>query len=147
MKHGLPESLVLAVCEQESDWKPWAVRYEPGFMSKYVAPLYTNRKIDATEAYCRSMSWGLMQVMGQVARENGFNGAFLPELCDPEAGLEIGCIVLKGKLDGAGGDLQRGLLAWNGGGSLSYPMQVLAKRSKYEVSNHDTVQQAAAGET
>src|SRR6267142_5325096 len=39
--HGLEPALVCAVIEQESAWNPWAVRYEPGFLSRYVAPLYT----------------------------------------------------------------------------------------------------------
>ena len=29
----------VAVVEQESGWNPWAMRYEPAFFSKYVAPL------------------------------------------------------------------------------------------------------------
>lgn len=72
--HNLPPELVCAICEQESSWNPFAIRYEPAFMSKYVAPLFTNNKIDATEAYARAISWGLMQVMGQAARECGFHG-------------------------------------------------------------------------
>jgi len=60
--HSLDPSLVCAVVEQESGWNPWAMRYEPAFFSKYVAPLYTNNKIAATEAYSRGFSWGLMQV-------------------------------------------------------------------------------------
>jgi len=66
--NSLDPALVCAVVEQESVWNPWAIRYEPLFFSKYVAPLYTNNKIAATEAYSRGFSWGLMQVMGQVAR-------------------------------------------------------------------------------
>src|ERR1700737_5169749 len=86
---GLQPALVCAVIEQESAWNPWAVRYEPGFLSRYVAPLYTAGKLSATEAYTRSMSWGLMQVMGQVAREFGFAANSLPELCDPATGMEF----------------------------------------------------------
>ena len=73
------------------------MRYEPAFFSKYVAPLYTNNKIAATEAYSRGFSWGLMQVMGQVARETGFDALFLSALCDPEQGLAVGCKVLRKK--------------------------------------------------
>ena len=61
---SLDPALVCAVVEQESAWNPWAIRYEPAFFSKYVASLYTNNKIAATEAYSRGFSWGLMQVMG-----------------------------------------------------------------------------------
>jgi soluble lytic murein transglycosylase-like protein len=104
---SLDPALVCAVVEQESAWNPWAMRYEPAFFSKYVAPLYTNNKIAATEAYSRGFSWGLMQVMGQVARENGFDALFLSALCDPEQGLAVGCKVLRKKFDAMTGDTTR----------------------------------------
>jgi len=128
---SLDPALVCAVVEQESGWNPWAMRYEPAFFAKYVAPLYTNNKVSASEAYARGFSWGLMQVMGQVAREHGFDPLFLSTLCDPEQGLEIGCKVLRRKLDSMAGDTTRGLLAWNGGANLAYPAQVLTRKSNY----------------
>lgn len=128
---GLDPGLVCAVVEQESGWNPWAMRYEPAFFTKYVAPLYTNNKVSASEAYARGFSWGLMQVMGQVAREFGFEPVFLSALCDPEQGLAIGCKVLRKKIETAGGDVTRGLLAWNGGANALYPAQVLARRAHY----------------
>jgi len=128
---SLDPALVCAVVEQESDWNPWAMRYEPAFFSKYVASLYTNNKVSATEAYARGFSWGLMQVMGQVAREAGFDGLFLSALCDPEQGLGIGCRVLRRKLDAMAGDTTRALLAWNGGANSTYAAQVLARRPHY----------------
>ena len=128
---ALDPVLVCAVIEQESGWNPWAMRYEPAFFTKYVAGLYTNNKISATEAYARGFSWGLMQVMGQVAREAGFEVPFLSALCDPEQGLAVGCKVLRKKLDAAGADATRALLAWNGGGNPNYAAQVLARRPHY----------------
>src|SRR5215470_251695 len=128
---SLDPALVCAVIEQESGWNPWAIRYEPLFFSKYVASLYTNNKISASEAYPRGFSWGLMQVMGQVARETGFDAPFLSALCGPEQGLAVGCKVLRKKLDAMAGDATRGLLAWNGGGNPNYAAQVLARRSHY----------------
>jgi soluble lytic murein transglycosylase-like protein len=80
---GLSRALVCSVIERESAWNPWAMRYEPLFFAKYVAPLYTNNKVGATEAYARGISWGLMQVMGQTAREKGFSSLYLSALCDP----------------------------------------------------------------
>jgi soluble lytic murein transglycosylase-like protein len=127
----VPE-LVCAVVEQESGWDPWAVRYEPAFMTKYVAPLFTNNKISGTEAYTRAMSWGLMQVMGQVAREKGVTLRFLSGLCDPEAGLSVGCEVLAEKLARNGGDVVKGLQAWNGGGNPTYAKEVLARVDRYK---------------
>jgi soluble lytic murein transglycosylase-like protein len=128
---SLDPALVCAVVEQESAWNPWAIRYEPLFFAKYVASLYTNNKISASEAYARGFSWGLMQVMGQVARETGFDALFLSALCDPEQGLALGCKVLRKKIDAMAGDTMRGLLAWNGGGNPAYPAQVLARKPHY----------------
>src|SRR3990167_5296271 len=96
-KHGLDPSLVLAVIEQESEFDPWAIRYEKGFYKSYIAGMDEEELIVRppcsrdTEEIMRATSWGLMQVMGQVARERGFKGVFLSELCDPETGIEIGC--------------------------------------------------------
>lgn len=133
-EHQLYPELVCAVCEQETAWMPWAIRYEPHFFVKYVAPLFTASKLSsATEAYARSISWGLMQVMGQVAREHGFDGRFLSELCDPAVGLEIGCRVLARKLAAAEGNVAKALLLWNGGDNAQYPEQVLSKAEKYKL--------------
>lgn len=43
------------------------------------------------EWWGQQASWGLMQMMGAVARERGFTGAFLNELHDPVLNIEIGC--------------------------------------------------------
>jgi hypothetical protein len=93
-KHALDPALVCAVIEQESAWDPHAIRYEPGFRTRYVAP----QGLPPTEEIARSISWGLMQVMGQLAREHGFHGKFLSALCDPALGLEIGCAALAAKI-------------------------------------------------
>jgi soluble lytic murein transglycosylase-like protein len=131
ISYALDPALVCAVVEQESAWNTFAMRYEPAFFAKYVAPLYTNNKVTASEAYARGFSWGLMQVMGQVARETGCDAPFLSILCDPQQGLAIGCKVLRKKFDAASGDTTRALLAWNGGANAAYPVQVLARRAHY----------------
>jgi soluble lytic murein transglycosylase-like protein len=102
-----------------------------GVLQQYVAPLYTNNKIAATEADARGFSWGLMQVMEQVACEIGFDALFLSALCDPEQGLAVGCKVLRKKLDAMAGDTTRALLAWNGGANTAYAAQALARRAHY----------------
>jgi soluble lytic murein transglycosylase-like protein len=129
-QEGCDPVLICAMIEQESNWNQWAIRYEPLFMSKYVAPLYTTHKITATEAWSRSFSWGLMQEMGQVAREGGYSGP-LPQLCQPEVGLVWGCKLWVKKLASGGGDVTKGLLHWNGGGAPNYPTEVLARRVRY----------------
>ena len=131
ISYALDPALVCAVVEQESAWNTWAIRYEPAFFAKYVASLYTNNKVTASEAHARGFSWGLMQVMGQVARESGCDAPFLSVLCDPAQGLAIGCKVLRRKFDAVAGDTTRALLAWNGGANPAYPVQVLARRAHY----------------
>jgi soluble lytic murein transglycosylase-like protein len=131
--YGLDTALVCALVEQESNWNPWAVRYEPAFFDHYIRPLLNNGTVKTmTEATCRAISWGLMQVMGQVAREMEFIGPFLSELCDTDKGLDMGCRVLKLKLDAAGGDTHNGLQLYNGGGDPNYAAEVMARMSKYQ---------------
>jgi len=127
VQHSLTPSLVCAVVEQESGWNPYAMRYEPAFRTRYVAPL----RLPVTEETARSISWGLMQVMGQVARENGFTGKFLPALCEPVTGLHTGCIVLGAKFAASSGDISRTLQLWNGGADPGYAAQVLARVARY----------------
>lgn len=130
--HALDPSLVCAVVEQESGWNPWALRYEPMFFTKYVVLLAEAQHLLATESNARATSWGLMQVMGQVAREHGFAGQSLAELCDPTTGLQIGCQVLSSKLSAARGNVGQALLLWNGGSNEAYPNEVLARIGSYQ---------------
>lgn len=130
-QHSLDPQLVCAVVEQESAWNPWAMRWEGAFFQKYVMPLYTAKKISVTEAYARGFSWGLMQVMGEVAREFDFTGLYLSELCDPAVGLEFGCRRLAKALAKAQGDQAAALLGWNGGANVNYPAEVLARVENY----------------
>jgi soluble lytic murein transglycosylase-like protein len=135
-KYGLNPYIVAAVCEQESNWNPFAVRWEPAFFQRYIVP---QGLADATEAHTRAMSFGLMQVMGEVARENGFEGRFLTQLCDPDTALDFGCRKLKKCFVDHGILLADNtqmadypLLAYNGGGNPQYAAQVLARVPRYE---------------
>jgi soluble lytic murein transglycosylase-like protein len=127
-RHGVDETLVCAVVEQESGWETHAMRYEPGFRAHYVAPL----RLPPTEEIARSISWGLMQVMGQVAREHGFTGKFLSALGDPNVGMAIGCDVLAAKISAASNDIWRALELWNGGANPDYAAQVIARVARYK---------------
>jgi soluble lytic murein transglycosylase-like protein len=135
--HQLDAALVCAICEQESAWNPWAIRYEPAFFARYVAPQLAAGEISNTEAQARAFSWGLMQVMGQVAREHNFgmasskNIAPLAQICDPACGLDVGCTVFAAKLSAARGDAARALQLWNGGGNPNYAAEVLARVQNY----------------
>ena len=109
-EHGLEPALVRAVVQVESGGDPWAVRAEPAFYRTYVQPM----NLSDTEERARSISWGLMQIMGEVARELGFAGKYLSALCDPETGLRYGCMHLKRFLD-RHGTVERAVAAYNAG--------------------------------
>lgn len=126
---GLPIPLVMSVCEQESNWQPWSIRFELGFYGRYISSM---KGLSQTEMYARAFSYGLMQVMGQTAREFGFDGAYLSELLDPATGLKYGCKKLSREMDKANGSVAAALLGYNGGGNADYPAQVMARMEKYK---------------
>jgi soluble lytic murein transglycosylase-like protein len=129
-KYGLDPAIVCAVCEQESSWNPWAMRYEPEFYARYIVAM---KLPNATEAFARACSFGLLQVMGQVAREQGFGGQFLTQLCDPDIGLDIGCRKLR-KCFAEYSEPEVALLKYNGGGNPNYGKEVMARMAKYAPS-------------
>jgi len=97
LRFNLPVRLIQAMILIESGGLPWAMRYEPAFFDKYVAP----REIkplrpcsEATERRGRATSWGLMQIMGETARSVGFDRPYLSELCAPDVGLLWACSYL-----------------------------------------------------
>ena len=125
LKAGLQPSLVAAVCEQESGWEPGAVRFEPAFLRRYVSPL----NLPLMESLDRSTSWGLMQIMGQTARELGFTDV-LSTLRAPDMVVIYGCKKLQ-KCFLLHRDDEPSLLAYNGGGNSLYASQVLARVENY----------------
>ena len=118
-KYGLDPRLVCALCEVESSWEPRAIRQEVEYPYLYGlaagetgviaciqgaageqlhALLREIQSSIATEVVMQKTSWGLMQIMGAVARERGFRG-WLTELCDPTVNLEWGCRHLRWMID------------------------------------------------
>lgn len=84
IEFGIDPDLIQAFCFVESSYRPAATRYEPAFYKTYIQPM---AGLTQEEKTGRATSFGLMQIMGQVAREKGFKGAF-DELFDPATGLE-----------------------------------------------------------
>ncbi len=152
-RYALDPLLVESVVHVESGGNPWAWNPEPKY--RYFWNVATRRpfrpvtaaELDAKtpprdfpclagdrdqEWWGQQASWGLMQVMGAVAREKGYAAAYLPALCDPAQGVDVGAAVLAGHLKWAAGDLEKGLMAYNGGrgtalrrGNPEYPAKVL----------------------
>lgn len=92
-EHGLPVWVVRAIVQVESGGIPWAYRFEPDFLRRYVEdkPKRYGAISIESERIGRATSWGLMQIMGQVARERGCEYPYLSALCIPRVGLEYGC--------------------------------------------------------
>lgn len=126
VEYGLPPEMVCAVCEQESSWNPTAWRYEPAFYDRYIAPM---TGLSPTEMHGRAFSFGLMQIMGEVARELGYVGDLL-ELAAPETAIEYGCKKLLQCVN-ATTSKSDALERYNGGGNPNYASQVLARTAKY----------------
>jgi len=131
-KYSLDTALLCALCDHESSWNPYAARYEPAFYSRYIQPLLNNGTVHtATEATLRAMSVGLMQLMGEVAREFGYTGDLL-RMTDPDTALEWGCRKLRKCFDSASNDPHQALLLYNGGGDPNYPDLVMDLVAKYQ---------------
>ena len=94
IKHGIPVALVRAMIQVESGGNTWAIRFEPGYPYLWPAGVKAEN-LTPTELNQQRFSYGLLQVMGAVARERGLKG-YCTQLCDPEIGLEYGCQHLAG---------------------------------------------------
>ena len=118
-RHGLAPSVVYGVCMQESGLDPFAVRYEPHYRwlvrDTRLRPAACSA---ATEQALQRMSWGLMQVMGAVIREQGRAGWLTETIGDDpeEVGLQVeyGCRHLAKAVRRWGG-IEPGLAAYNAG--------------------------------
>lgn len=121
--------LIAAVIQRESSGNQYACRYEPKFFTKYLqnktrATLKGHVAANfQTEVMGRAFSYGLMQTMGNTAREAGFKEEYLTALCDPEMGITIGCKILKRFLNN-NAKQDDALLAWNGGSDKEYPNRI-----------------------
>jgi len=89
---GINPRILLAMAKVESSLNPWAARYEPGWKYHWRVDHYAKalRITEETEHMFQATSWGLMQVMGTVARELGFD-RHLSELTDPNLNVIIAC--------------------------------------------------------
>lgn len=121
-KHTLNPNWIAAVIMTESGGNQWATRFEPGW--KYF---YESRKDIAhnlgitveTETAHQQTSWGLMQVMGAVARENGYFG-YLNAMAEVMCGLKIGCSLLE-KHYKKYGDIKDAVASYNAGSVRKTP--------------------------
>lgn len=136
-KHGLFPALVWGIVQVESGGNPRAWNPEPSYRWSWnygkgePMRLLTKAEIESSfppagftaprgvpvdaEWWGQRASWGLMQVMGAVAREAGFTGLFFTELCDPATGLDMGCRILSRLMLEYGGQAHLAVSAYNAG--------------------------------
>lgn len=86
----------------------------------------------------RAFSYGLMQIMGQTAREQSFDGDYLAELFEPLNAVTQGCRKLKHCLELHSQDVTAALLSYNGGSNPEYPQKVLSHYPDYAYLNSAT---------
>jgi len=111
-EYNLSIAIVDAIIMTESSGNPWAYNPEPHY--RWFWNVRTNapfRRVSDMEVaskrppadfpclagdpdqewWAQQASWGLMQLVGAVARESGFKGEYLTELCDPKININFGC--------------------------------------------------------
>jgi soluble lytic murein transglycosylase-like protein len=154
-KHGFDPILLLAVCQQESNFNHTEMRLENGFYRKYARPL----KFASSTEGLFALSWGLMQTMGLILWEEGYfkyhfslhdksyhefyknDNMHEVHVCkainyymdNPALQVDWGAKHLTTKRKATSGDINKMLLAWNGGGNKNYDDEVLEKENKLRI--------------
>lgn len=106
-EHQVPWEVLYAICMKESSGNEFAIRHERHY--KWLL----GQDLDKAEELGQKTSWGLMQVMGAVAREHGYQGQFTG-LWAPRTGMTYGIKHLK-KLKARYGTWPHTLAAYNAG--------------------------------
>jgi len=108
-----PLAWFLGWCDTESSLNPYAIRYERKY--RWLYPPDDKPAQATTEWFAQKTSWGILQIMGAVARERGFDSKYLSELCDLKLNLKLASeflTELRGRSDGS---WDGALAAYNGG--------------------------------
>ena len=115
-KHEINPKLVGAIVMQESAGSACATRYEMDYRWLYKPEIFApmNNISRMTETNQQKTSWGLMQVMGGVARELGYEGP-LVGLCKPKIGLHYGIKKLLELKKRYGDNIENVIAAYNAG--------------------------------
>ena len=108
-RYDLDPYLIAAICEVESRFDTFAIRYEPHYRWLF------GEELSPTETISQKTSWGLMQVMGAVARERGLRSKYLSVLTTPKIGIRFGCAHLAWFRDKKGYSGDDMIAAYNAG--------------------------------
>jgi soluble lytic murein transglycosylase-like protein len=133
--------ILAAIILQESSGRFDACRLENGFYRKYLEQKEESELVGyipgrltlLEEKLLRSISYGLMQLMGNTAREMGFTSDDWQDLFDPMINIRLGAKYFSKLLKSEDGDTRKALLRWNGGGDPYYPERVFKRIETREV--------------
>jgi soluble lytic murein transglycosylase-like protein len=139
-KYDLDPDLVEGLVLQESGGKADAFRFEPLFWERYKLASKPEWKGKIARRW--SSSYGLCQIMGVVAREEGFDLDDPELLFVPSTNLDFGCAHLRRLFDWAdtfteASERQRlvaALAAYNGGRGGNSPLDHPPRNGKYAES-------------
>ena len=109
-KYKLDPYLIAAFCKVESNYNTWAMKYEDHYRWLVDSPDPVS-----IEYHGQRTSWGLMQIMGAVARERGFKERYFSQICEASIGIDLGCrhlVWLRDKKGYKGDDM---IAAYNAG--------------------------------
>jgi soluble lytic murein transglycosylase-like protein len=121
--HSVPAALIAAVIQEESRFDEWATRAEPRYFKnrkvRRAATRWTRAHPGGASTYTeladRSRSYGLMQIMGETAREQGFAEPFLAALYIPDNAIAHGATLMKKLLARYKNDTLSAISAYNQG--------------------------------
>ncbi len=141
-RHRLPAALLAGVIQEESRFEPWATRAEPRYLrsrkvrrlAAYWSKTHGGLPNTFTEQCDRSRSYGLMQVMGETAREQGFAAPYLAALYLPRNAIEHGAILLTHLLNRYRNDTLSAISAYNQGSARKRRGVFLNARYVYRVA-------------
>jgi len=141
IQYKLRPDIVGGLIMQESSAMPLATRFEPGFKRKYLDGKRLGYFIpDSTrvpleyEVLQRATSFGLCQIIGEVARQYGIRSTWLTIIYEPSVNIELCCRILSRNL----GDMRdeaayrKALLRYNGGGDPEYPDKIFKRIERGE---------------
>lgn len=134
--YNIEPTLIAAIIMQESGGNVAAKRFERAFWEKHLADTPRAKLIGKhpgigelpsleTERIDRATSFGHMQVLGETARENGYDAQYLSDLgSDIASNVLLGSAYLARCIERKGGIVRLGVLLYNGGGDVEYPDKV-----------------------
>jgi soluble lytic murein transglycosylase-like protein len=113
--YDLDEALIGAIIAVESAGRPFATRYEPHYRWLFKVEEWAKKThvTVGTETIHQKTSWGLMQLMGALLRELGFEDA-MPQACHPVTNIRYGAKHVS-KLYDRYGDMDDVIAAYNAG--------------------------------